>query len=49
MSRLDTYILRYGDFCANDNNTTDCFIPCAKAQGNNFTKPRYLTVCVAEI
>ena len=27
MSCLDAYILRYGDFCANDNdNTTNYFI-----------------------
>ena len=29
-SRLDAYILRYGDFCANDNDdddTTDYFTP----------------------
>ena len=42
-SRLDAYISRYGDFCANDNNdddnnnddTTDYFTPCACARGNN--------------
>ena len=42
-SRLDTYISRYGDFCANNNDnnnnndddTTDYFTPCACAQGNN--------------
>ena len=40
-SRLDTYISKYGDFCANDNNnnddndTTDYFTPCACARGNN--------------
>ena len=40
-SRLDAYISRYGDFCANDNNdndnddTTDYFTPCACARGKN--------------
>ena len=42
-SRLDAYISRYGDFCANDNDndnnndddTTDYFTPCACARGNN--------------
>ena len=35
-SCLDTYISRYGDFCANDNNddTTDYFTSCACAWGN---------------
>ena len=37
-SRLDTYILRYRDFCANDNDndddTTNYFTPCACARGN---------------
>ena len=42
MSRLDAYISRYGDFCANDNNddnddTTDYFTPCACARGNYLT------------
>ena len=37
-SRLDAYISRYGDFCANDNNdndndTADYFTPCACARG----------------
>ena len=36
MSRLDAYISRYGDFCANNDNddTTDYFTPCACARGN---------------
>ena len=40
-SCLDTYISRYGDFCANDDDddddddTTDYFTPCACARGNN--------------
>ena len=36
-SRLDAYILRYGNFCANDkdNDTTDYFTPCACARGKN--------------
>ena len=37
-SRLDAYISRYGDFCANDDDdddTTDYFTPCACAQGND--------------
>ena len=42
-SRLDSYISRYGDFCANDNDdnnndnddTTDYFTPCACARGND--------------
>ena len=42
-SRLDAYISRCGDFCANDNDndnnddddTTDYFTPCACAQGND--------------
>ena len=44
-SRLDAYISRYGDFCANDNDnndnnndnddTTDYFTPCACARGKN--------------
>ena len=32
-SRLDAYISRYGDFCANDD-TTEYFTPCACARGN---------------
>ena len=35
MSRLDAYISRNGDFCANDDDTTDYFTPCACARGNN--------------
>ena len=42
-SRLDASILRYVDFCANDNDnddnndddTTDYFTPCACARGKN--------------
>ena len=48
MSPLDAYILRYGDFCANDDNdnkddTTDYFTPCACAQGNyhHYTNTSY--------
>ena len=38
MSRLDAYISRYGDFCANDDDdTTDYFTPCACARGSNST------------
>ena len=37
MSRLDAYISRYGDFCANDNNddddTTDYFTPLRMRAG----------------
>ena len=39
-SRLDAYISRYGDFCANDNDndddddTTYFFTPCACVRGN---------------
>ena len=34
-SRLDAYISRYGDFCANDNdNTIDYLTPCACTRGN---------------
>ena len=35
-SRLDAYISRYGDFCANNNNddTTDYFTPYACMRGN---------------
>ena len=33
MSRLDAYILRYGDFCANDDDMTDYFTPCACVRG----------------
>ena len=43
-SRLDAYISRYGDFCANDNDnddTTDYFTPCACAQGNDQLKMLY--------
>ena len=36
-SRLDAYISRYADFCANDDDddddTTDYFTPCACARG----------------
>ena len=35
MSRLDAYISRNGDFCANDD-TTDYFTPCACARGKKF-------------
>ena len=39
-SCLDTYILRYGDFCANDDDndddTTDYFIPCVCAWSNKY-------------
>ena len=38
-SRLDAYISRYGDFCANNDNnddTTDYFTPCACAWGNYY-------------
>ena len=53
-SRLDAYISRYGDFCANDDDdddddddTTDYFTPCACARGNNALQGRlsenYLT------
>ena len=50
MSRLDAYISRYGNFCANDNDNDDnnnddmtdyFFTPCACAQGNNY----YLAHC----
>ena len=35
-SPIDTYISRYGDFCANnDDDTTDYFTPCACVRGNN--------------
>ena len=34
MSRLDAYISRNGDFCANDDDTTDYFTHCACARGN---------------
>ena len=44
-SCLDAYILRYGDFCAHDDNddndnndTTDYFTPCACARGNEATR-----------
>ena len=46
-SRLDAYILRYCDFCANDN-TTDYFSPCAcvgGGGGNN--KPNHLYIYMA--
>ena len=37
MSRLDAYISKYGDFCANGNdnndNTTNYFTPCACVRG----------------
>ena len=36
--RLDAYISRYGDFCANDNSdddTIDYFTPCACTRGKN--------------
>ena len=47
-SRLDAYISRYGDFCANDDDdTTDYFTPCACARGNNwkntYTRVMYQT------
>ena len=32
-SRLDAYISRYGDFCANNDDTTDYFTPLAHARG----------------
>ena len=32
-SRLDTYISRYGDFCANDNNDNDYFTPLRMRAG----------------
>ena len=41
MSRLDVYILRYGNFCGNDNNDNDdddmtnYFTPCACARGKD--------------
>ena len=52
-SRLDAYISRYGDFCANDNNgddnddTTDYFTPCACARGNDIHRleASVLAVC----
>ena len=34
ISPLDAYISRYGDFCANDDDKTDCFTSCTYAQGN---------------
>ena len=40
-SRLDAYILTYGDFCAHDDNDndnndmTDYFTPCTCTQGKN--------------
>ena len=44
MSSLDAYISRYGDFCANDNDTTDCFTPCACVQDN---KPSHMYMYMA--
>ena len=47
-SRLDAYISRYGDFCANNNDndddTTDYFTPCAWARGNNKLAYRIATL-----
>ena len=36
--KKNTYISRYGDFCANNDNddTTDYFTPCACAWGNDY-------------
>ena len=33
MSRLDTYISRYGDFCAHDDNDTTDYFTLAHACG----------------
>ena len=38
MSRLDAYISRYGDFCANDDDTTNYFTPCACMRGKYLAK-----------
>ena len=37
-SRLDIHILRYGNFCAHDNNDdkTDYFTPCACVRGKEY-------------
>ena len=42
-SRLDAYISRYGDFCANDNDndTTDYLTPYACARGNKYAAFNY--------
>ena len=46
-SRLDAYISKYGDFCANNDNndnddTTDYFTPCACARGKYLIRTRPL-------
>ena len=44
-------ISRYGDFCANDNDTTDCFSPCACTRGDYlklFPWPRSSANCLLQ-